>query len=205
MHDLTELLHDWSAGDAEARDRLIAEVYPQLRKLAGHLKNQRPGNVSIQTTEIVHEAYFKLIDQRRVSWKDRAHFFAVTARLLRRLIVDQQRHRRRAKRGGGIDHVAVDPGGEVPGLVELAVCDQGQDLDVLALDRALHELTEVDEVAGQVVELRYFGGLDHDETAEVLGIGRATVGRRWRFARAWLRSRLEPTPSLDPPPAPSVD
>lgn len=180
--EITQWLQRWQGGDLEARDLLIERIYPQLRKLAGRRLNQRPSKLAIQTTEVIHELYLKLIDQQRVHWNDRSHFFAVAGRLLRRIIVDHERHRSRQKRGGGIGHLTINAG------LPHEISPQG--VDVVALDEALEKLKSIDERASQVVELRYFAGLTHDETAEVMAIGRATVARSWRFARAWLRQQL---------------
>ncbi|MEM6454708.1 MAG: sigma-70 family RNA polymerase sigma factor [Acidobacteriota bacterium] len=189
--DVTQLLHAWRDGDEAARDRLIELLYPQLRRLAGHLRNQRDARDGLQTTELVHEAYLKLIDQTRAGWQDRAHFFAIAARVLRRLIVDHLRHHQRQKRGGDAVHHPLDD-------VTLPALDGPDAIDVLSLDQALHRLAQIDATAARVVELRYFGGLSHDETADLLNIGRATVGRAWRFARAWLRAQLAATTAVDP-------
>lgn len=180
--DITQLLVDWCDGQQGAEDRLIEQVYPQLRKLAAHLLQHRGSGATLQVTELVHETYLKLIDQQRVSWQNRAHFFAIVSRLLRRSIVDHVRKRSRAKRNHGVAALPLD---------EVTVKVDGQDIQVLALDQALERLGAIDPMAARVVELRYFAGLTHDEVAEALGIGRATVGRSWRFARAWLAGHLE--------------
>lgn len=178
-------IEDWRCASTMDRERLVESLYPQLRRLVGHHLARRQRAITLQTTELIHELYLQLAGQRQMAWRDRTHFFAIAGRLLRRIVVDHERHRRRQKRGGdridlGLEEaleVAVDPG--------LALTD------VLTLDHALDDLEVIDSRAARVVELRYFAGLDHDETAEALDIGRATVHRSWRFARAWLRGRLE--------------
>ena len=179
--EITRWLHGWAAGDAEATERLLDEVYSQLRRLANHLLHNQAGQLTLQPTELVHEAYLRLAGQKRVVWKNRQQFFAVAGQILRRLIVDQLRFRARDKRGGGAEKVAI---------AEVTLSVEGIDLDLLALDEALSRLEAIDSQAAKVVELRYFAGLDHDEVAAALGIGRATVGRAWRFARAWLKGQL---------------
>ena len=179
--EITELLVAWNAGDEEARARLAEAIYPDLRRLAAFHLARRPGDISLQATELAHEAYFKLVDQNRVTWENRAQFFAVLSQLLRRVLVDRARHRTREKRGGDREILPID---------EVVVRVEGRNLDVLALDRALEELEGIDPSAVRVVEALFFAGLTHDEAAAALGIGRATVGRSWRFARAWLQKRL---------------
>ncbi len=179
--NVTRLLQRWTEGDEAARDRLFAFVYPQLHKLAGHLRDRHGGEPALEVTELVNEVFLKLAVQTRTKWKNRAQFFAVAGHALRRILVDSQRHRLRAKRGGGAAAVPLD---------EVTLAVEGHGVDGLDLDRALEQLKEVDGTAARVVELRYLAGLSHSETAAALGIGRASVGRCWRFARAWLRARL---------------
>lgn len=179
--EVTALLQAWSGGDREAGDRLFARVYRRLHRLAAHRLAREPSPDLLQTTDLMHEAYLRLASQRQVTWRNRAHFFAVAARLIRRILLDQAKHRKRHKRGAGAAHVpldAVDPGGP------------GPDLDLMALAEALDRLAEIDPLAVRVVRLRYFAGLSLEEVAEVLGVGRATVVRSWRFARAWLGRQL---------------
>lgn len=179
--EITQLLAAWNAGDEDARERLVETIYPELRRLAGFHLAHRPGDVSLQATELAHEAYFKLIGQTRMTWENRAQFFAVLSQLLRRVLVDRARHRSREKRGGDQEKLPID---------EVVVRVEGRDVDILALDHALAELAEIDEASVRVVEALFFAGLTHDEAAVALGVGRATVGRSWRFARAWLQKRL---------------
>ncbi len=175
------LLAGWSRGDSAARDRLIEEIYPELRRLAGKVLNENSSAASLQTTELVHELFLKLIRQNRIRWEGKSQFFAIAGRLLRRLIVDHVRHRSRLKRGG---HDAPVP------LSQVSLATHDESFEVLALDRALEKMAAIDPRAVELVELRFFVGLSHTESAETLGISRATASRRWRFARAWLRQEL---------------
>ncbi|MEO1336328.1 MAG: ECF-type sigma factor [Myxococcota bacterium] len=175
---LTQLLHDWSAGHAEAEARLFGLLYPSLRRIAANaLREERP-SATLQTTDLVHESYL-LLSQQREAWQNRAHFFAIAARVVRRVLVDHARRKKRDRRGAGAVHVPLDQ-------VHLVADDAG----LLAVDRALVELAEINSGAARLVELRYFGGLSIDEAANVIGCGRSTVVRSWRFARAWLHQRL---------------
>jgi RNA polymerase sigma-70 factor, ECF subfamily len=179
--NLTQLLRAAAAGGRGNVDALMAAIYDDLRRLAlGHLRSERQDH-TLQPTALVHEAYLKLIDQRLTDWKDRAHFFAVASRIIRRILVDHARERGAAKRGGGSSRVAIDD-------VELAASDEG--VDLMALDDALAALAEIDAVQAQVVEMRYFGGLTIEEIAEALDIGKRSVDRHWQVARTWLCFRL---------------
>jgi RNA polymerase sigma factor (TIGR02999 family) len=180
--ETTELLQAWAAGDEGAGSRLIARVYPQLRRLAAAQLRSVGSDEALQPTEVAHEAYLKLIDQKRTDWRSRAHFFAITTRLIRRILLNHARDHRRRKRGGGTVRVRLDD-------VELEV--PATAIDLIALDDALERLAGVDERAARVVELRYFGGLTIDEVAATLAVGPATVERQWRSARVWLRAHLE--------------
>ena len=179
--EVTRLLIAWSEGDQAALEKLIPLVYQELRRLAKlYLKRERPGH-SLQTTAIVHEAYLRLIDSSRVRWQNRAHFFAVSAQLMRRILVDFARSRRYLKRRGEAQHVSL---GEALDIAEA----RGSAL--IALDDALLALARIDERKSRVVELRYFGGLSVEETAETLKVSTETVKRDWRLARTWLRREL---------------
>jgi len=179
---VTSLLKQWKGGDDSALDRLLPLVYAELRRIAArHLRRERAGH-SLQPTGLVHEAYLRLVGAPGPEWQDRAHFFGVSARLMRQILVDHARARGAAKRGGAARRVTLTD------HVEPAV---ERDLDLLALDEALRRLEEMDPVQGRVVELRYFTGLSIEETAEVLGKSPATVNREWRMARAWLRRELD--------------
>jgi len=182
---VTRLLALWGDGDAAALDELFPLVYDELRRLAaGLLRRERPGH-TLETAALVHEAYFRLTGRREASVKDRAHFLAVAAQAMRRILVDHARRQRAGKRIGPRDKVALD---QAP---ELAV---GSGLDVLALNYALSRLTEVNPRQTRVVELRYFAGLSNEEVAEVLAVSLATVERDWHAARLWLRRELERSP-----------
>jgi RNA polymerase sigma factor (TIGR02999 family) len=179
--EVTRLLIAWSEGDEAALEKLIPLVYQELRRLAKlYLKRERPGH-SLQTTALVHEAYLRLIDSSRVRWQNRAHFFAVSAQLMRRILVDFARSRRYLKRGGEAQHVSL---GEALDIAE------ARGAALIALDDALLALARIDERKSRVVELRYFGGLSVEETAETLKVSTETVKRDWRLARTWLRREL---------------
>jgi len=176
MDDVSELLRAWSDGDQDALDKLTPIVYTELHRLASrYMKGERSGH-SLQTTALVNEAYVRLVDYKRMQWQDRAHFFAVSAQLMRRILVDHAR-RHNLKRGGDVAHVSLDEAPSVGGP---------QETDLVALDRAMDALARVDRRKVQVVEMRFFGGLNIDETAEVLKISPITVKRDWRAAKLWL-------------------
>ncbi|HVF51142.1 MAG TPA: sigma-70 family RNA polymerase sigma factor [Pyrinomonadaceae bacterium] len=175
--DVTQLLLDWSSGKREAMDDLLPLVYKELRQLADRYLRRERSDHTLQATALVHEAYLKLIDQRNVQWQNRAHFFGVAAQAMRRILVDHARNHQAAKRGSGGQKISLDEG--------LMVTDERAH-ELVALDDALNELAGFDEQKGRIVELRFFGGLTIEETAEVLGIGTATVIREWRMAKAWL-------------------
>jgi RNA polymerase sigma factor (TIGR02999 family) len=178
--DVTALLLAWREGDASALDRLMPLVYAELRRLAHrHMRGQAPGH-PLQTTALVHEAYLRLLGSSQVSWQNRAHFFAVSAQLMRRVLVDAVRARQAQKRGGGAQLLSLgdnDPSGPARP-------------DLLALDDALDALASFDSRKARVVELRYFGGLTVDETAEVLKVSVATIERDWHMAKLWLSKTL---------------
>ena len=178
---VTELLVAWSAGDAAALERLIPLVYDELRRLADRQLAHERGPSTLQPTAVVHEAFLKLVDQKRVTWKNRGHFFAVAAQTMRRLLVDHARRRDAEKRGGAATRVPLD-------AADVAAAPK--DADVIALDQALERLAALDATQAKVVELRYFGGLTLEETAEVLGASPSTVGRAFRLAKAWLYREL---------------
>ena len=183
--DLTGLLLAWRGGDEQALHRLMTAVERQLLRIArGAMSGERPDD-TLQPTALVNELYLRLVDLERVSWTDRAHFFALAARLMRRILVDRARARRTDKRGGALHLIALDDAGDVP--------EQARRPDLVALDAALTRLAAIDPRRSQVVELRFFGGLDVDETAAVLSLSRSTVIRDWTVARAWLFRELART------------
>ncbi|HYU78679.1 MAG TPA: sigma-70 family RNA polymerase sigma factor [Vicinamibacterales bacterium] len=180
----TELLTQASSGDPLAVSKLMPLVYDELRKLAAsYLRRERPGQ-TLQATALVNEAYIRLIAERAHNWQNRTHFLAIAALSMRQILVQRARRRHAAKRGGDPERITLDEQ-----LVPSAANRPG-DIDVLALDRALQRLSALDERQAKVVELRYFGGLTVEETADVLGISPATVKRHWTIARAWLRREL---------------
>ena len=180
-HDVTALLHAWTAGDSDARDRLMAVVYQDLRRRAAvQLRRERAGH-TLQPTALVHEAYLRLVDQRRVVWRNRGQFFGVACQMMRRILVDQARAHRMAKRSGQWARVTLDD--KVRAVPPV-------DVDVLDLDTALTRLAAFDPRKSQLAELRFFGGLGLKEAGEALGISLATAERDWQAARAWLLKEL---------------
>ncbi len=181
-HDITHLLIEWGSGNQAVQAQLIESVYQELHKLASsYLRKERPDH-TLQPTALVHEAYLILIDQKRVQWQNRTHFFGIAAQIMRRILVDYARSQKAAKRGGEHLTVALEEA--------FGVAHPAQNVDLLALDTALQRLETFDPQQAQIVELRYFAGLKTDETAEVLGISLATVGREWSMAKAWLYREL---------------
>jgi len=181
---VTELLLDWNKGDPTALDRLMPLVYEELRRIARrHLGLEGRGH-TLQSTALVHEAYLRLVDQNRVQWRNRAHFFAVAAQMIRRILVDAARERHAAKRGGAAPTLALDESLQTPAR---------QEIDLVYLDEALDALAELDARQAKVIELRFFTGLSIGEASEVLGISTATVQRDWVTAKAWLFDRLNRT------------
>lgn len=174
---ISQLLNDWGNGDKGALDKLMPLVYKELRGLARHYMRQERAGHTLQTTALVNEAYLRLVDQRSVHWKGRGHFFAISALLMRRILLDRAKARRVVKRGADPRKVSLD---------EAAAVSGGSDEQIIALDEALSELEAIDPRKSKIVELRFFGGLNIDETAEVLGISTPTVGREWSLAKAWL-------------------
>ena len=190
MDDVSTLLRAWSDGDQDALEKLTPIVYGELHRLAGrYMRGERTGH-SLQTTALVNEAYLRLVDYKSMRWQNRAHFFAVSAQLMRRILVDHAR-RHNLKRGGDVPHVSLD---------EAASVGSGQETDLVALDDAMHELARIDPRKVQVVEMRFFGGLNVEETAEVLKISTVTVKRDWRAAKLWLyrAMRGESADGLEP-------
>ena len=179
--DVTGLLLAWGRGDEKALEELIPLVYEELRRLATrYLRQERPGH-TLQPTALVNEAYLKLVNQRQVAWKNRGQFFAIASQTMRRLLVDHARKHHADKRGGGATHVPLE---------RVEPSSMPREVDVLALDRALERLAALDATQAKIVELRFFGGLTLEESAEVLGTSRASVVRAFRVARAWLEREL---------------
>lgn len=182
--EVTALLADWRCGDEEAGKQLMTATYDHLRRLAAHYLHHEGSDHTLQATELVSELYLKLFSSKPVEWQDRAHFFAVAARQLRRILIDHARARRAEKRGGN---------GVKVSLTVVAELAQPVEIDVLQLDETLRQLEGLDPRAAAGVELRFFAGLKETEIAEVLGISLATLHRDWKFSRAWLISRLVPS------------
>jgi len=181
----TELLRAWSRGDESARERLIPLLYSELYRLARRYMRQERPDHTLQATALVNEAYLRLIDVNRVEWRNRTHFLALASQMMRRILVESARNRRRQKRGGGAARVSIDDIGDVP---------EPKDRDVVALNDALAALATFDARMSQVVEMRFFGGLSVDETANVLSVSPETVMRDWKTAKAWLLRELMEAP-----------
>lgn len=190
-NEVTLLLREWSEGDAGALERLIPLVYNELQRLArAHLRDERAGH-TLQPTALVHEAYLRLVDQRRVNWQNRGHFFSVAAQMMRRILVDHARARLTKKRGHGVRTIGLDEA--IPVSTEA-------DAALVSLDDALAGLKDLDPRQCRVVELRYFAGLTLEETAEALAVSTATVKREWTLAKAWLRREMGSGPADRPQP-----
>jgi RNA polymerase sigma-70 factor, ECF subfamily len=178
---ITQLLLAWSDGDQAALEKLTPLVHAELRRLAkGYMRGEQPGH-TLQTTALINEAYLRLIDWKNVRWQSRAHFFRVAAQLMRRILVDFARSRHYAKRGGGAQKVSLD---------EAITIHEDRGAEIIALDDALNSLAKIDERKSRIVELRFFGGLSVEETAEALKTSQRTVEREWNLARAWLYREL---------------
>lgn len=181
--NVTQLLVRWGEGDKAALEQLMPLVYSELRRLARNYLRRERQNHTLQPTALVNEAYLKLIDQKNARWQNRAQFYGVAAQMMRRILVDHARQHQAAKRGGSSRHqVSITGAGEL---------GEKPDLDLLALHEALKELKTFDPQQERIVELKFFGGLSIEETAEVMGLGHATIERDWKMARAWLRRKLE--------------
>jgi RNA polymerase sigma factor (TIGR02999 family) len=180
--EVTDLLNDWGNGDQEALNRLMPLVYDELHRLASrYLRHERVGH-TLQTTALVHEAYLKLVDQKKANWHNRVQFFAAAAKVMRHVLVDYARSRKAAKRGGDYCRLSLD---------EAAISSQDKDADLLVLNEALDNLAAIDPQQSRVVELRVFGGLTVEDTAEALGISARTVKREWSMAKAWLHQQIK--------------
>lgn len=181
--NITQMLQEWSDGNQNVLTELMPLVYGELRRQAArYLRRERVGH-TLQTTALIHEAYLKLIDQRNVKWQNRAHFFAIAAQAMRRILVDYARERNREKRGGAAENLPFEE------AFQLAAKEKN--VDLVALDEALNKLAEFDARQARIVELRYFSGLSIDETAEILGVSGATVRRDWNIAKAWLHQQIK--------------
>ena len=174
---VTELLHAWSDGDKTALDQLVPVVYDELRRQASRYLRREAAGHTLQTTALVNEAYLRLVDQKNIRWQNRAQFFGIAAQLMRRILVDHARAKHRAKRGGRDVRVTLD---------DAFAIAANQEIDLIALDAALDRLAQIDEQQSKVVEMRFFSGLNVEETAAALGVSPATVKRDWNVAKAWL-------------------
>jgi RNA polymerase sigma factor (TIGR02999 family) len=179
---ITEFLIDWNRGDEAALERLMPLVYDELHRIAHRHLRRESASATLQTTALVHEAYLKLVDQTRANWQNRAQFFGVAAQMMRRILVDHARKRVRDKRGGQAVKISLDDG-------SIDVSEE-RAAELIALDETLERLAKQDPNKAKIVELRYFGGLSIEETAEVLGIGTATVIRQWRIVKTWLYKEI---------------
>lgn len=184
--EITRYLKNWREGNASALDEILPLVYDELRRIARRYRARENGEHTFQTTEIINEAYLKLIDQSATDWQNRSHFFAVASRVMRNLLVDYARTKNYQKRGNGAEKVSLE---------DVALFTPEPDEQILALDEALNRLANFDERKSKLVELRYFGGLSALETAEVLGVSEITVKREWLKAKAWLYNELRSEPS----------
>ncbi len=182
--EITQLLLNWSKGDQAALDQLIPLVYPELRKLARRYMGRESPEHTLQTSALINEAYLRLVDQQAVEWNDRAHFFAVAAQVMRHILIDHARSHLYGKRGAGAQHIPLD---------EVAVVSQERATELVALDDALTSLAKIDKRKGKIIEMRFFGGLSVDETAEVMNVSPVTVMREWRAAKAWLHREVSAT------------
>jgi RNA polymerase sigma-70 factor, ECF subfamily len=180
--EITGLLIDWSSGNKQALDKLLPLVEKELHRLAHSYMRREKADHTLQTTALIHETYLRLIDQRSVQWQNRAHFFGIAAQIMRRILSNYARDRHRKKRGGAAIQVS---------LSEVAIMSEAKSAELMALDEALDRLAQIDERKAQVVTLRYFGGLNVEETAEVLRVSAVTVHRDWKLAKAWLLREMK--------------
>jgi RNA polymerase sigma factor (TIGR02999 family) len=181
QHEVTRILHDWSGGDRAAPERLMPFVYDELRRLARAFLSRERGGHTLQPTALVHEAYVRLVDQTRVDWQNRAHFYGIASRMMRRVLIDHARAHITDKRGGAAIHLSLD---------DVQVPVEQRAASFVALDEALSKLAQLDERKSSVVEMRFFGGMTDEEIAEVLGVTTRTVLRDWKKARLWLYREL---------------
>ena len=186
QHEITQLLDAWSSGNQSALDELYPLVYDELHRLARHYMSRERKGHTLQTTALINEAYVRLVDQRNVHWANRSHFFAISAQIMRRILIDHARRHAYKKRGGGKQQVSLD---------ETATLQVERASEMIKLDDALQSLAEIDPRRSRVVELRYFGGLSNEEIAHTLQISQNTVTRDWNMARAWLYQQLTGSPT----------
>jgi RNA polymerase sigma-70 factor (ECF subfamily) len=182
MDDITQILTRWNEGEEKALEELVPLVYRELHNIAHRYLRRESETRTLQTTALVHEAYLKLVDQKRAKWHNRAQFYGVAAEIMRRILIDNARKRLRHKRGGGAVKISIDAG-----TVDISDERAGE---LVALDEALKKLAEIEPEKAKLVELRYFGGLSIEETAEILGVSTATVTRQWRVVKAWLYDEI---------------
>jgi len=190
--DVTQLLVSWSQGNQAALDQLMPLVYGELRRLASSYLRRERSNHTLQSTALVHEAFLRLVNQRDVQWSNRAHFYAIAAQMIRRILVDYARSQHTEKRGSGAIKLALDEAMAVP-------LESGLDLDLLALNGALDQLARLDERQSRIVELRFFAGLSIEETAEVMKLSPASIKREWNTARAWLFREMTRSQAISDP------
>ncbi len=181
QHEVTQILHEWSGGDADAPARLMPLVYDELRRQARNYMSKERGSHALQPTALVHEAYLRMVDQTRVNWQNRAHFYGLAASMMRRILVDHARALATEKRGGAVVRLSIE---------DVQIPLEQRAADFVALDEALEELSKFDERKARIVEMRFFGGLTDEEIAEVLGVSSRTVLRDWKTARLWLFREL---------------
>ncbi|MFN6964832.1 MAG: sigma-70 family RNA polymerase sigma factor [Pyrinomonadaceae bacterium] len=181
-HEITQMLLELTDGNAEVVDRILPHIYDELRRLAGSYLRRERSDHTLQPTALVHEAYMKLIDQKKVRWQNRAHFFGIAAQVMRRILMDHARKHKADKRGGSSDKLPIDEG--------ILVVSRERSSELVALDDALNALAAIDPQKAKIVELRYFGGLSIEETAEVMGVSVPTINRQWRMAKAWLYGQI---------------
>jgi RNA polymerase sigma-70 factor (ECF subfamily) len=186
--EITQLLTNWSRGERSALDRLVPLVYPELRRIAKRqMARENPAH-TLQTSALINEAYLKLIDREKVDWQNRAHFFAVSAQVMRHILIDHARKYLYNKRGAGAQHVPLE---------EAAIVEEKRSTDLVALDEALNALATLDPRRSQIVELKFFGGLNAEEIGDVMGISPSTVQREWRAAKAWLHHTMTRQTNID--------
>lgn len=180
--EITQMLIELTDGNQEVVNHILPHIYDELKRLASSYLRRERSDHTLQPTALVHEAYMKLVDQKRVQWQNRAHFFGIAAQVMRRILMDHARKHQADKRGGEAEKLPIEE--------EILVVSHDRSAELVALDDALHTLASMDEQKAKIVELRYFGGLSIEETAEVMGVSVPTINRQWRMAKAWLYSQL---------------